>query len=273
MSADAVGTAWATFRAQYEYGSRTGSDLDEQALIDIGEHPEMRHYDLADRTRNRFTGQVDIVPSDVWTFSVSGGVLHDDYPDTVFGLQNVDRAHLLARRRLPRCRTASARVPPTTSSGMRDSSNRTKADSSAAQFNDPPAQLDGRLDRDRQLLFHLRDAAPHRPEHRGAVLVRFQPRERQLPLYDSRGQPDCDAQSAAGRVQQAAAAARRRAPPDDEESRCHRSPISTSRSASTTSRSIPAWSTASSSPARWSWGTSTVPTPRTPSSSACRYLW
>ena len=72
---------------QYEVGSRTGSGLDEQALTDIGEHPEMRHYDLADRTRNRFTGQVDIVPSDAWMFSVSGGLLHDDYGDTVFGLQ------------------------------------------------------------------------------------------------------------------------------------------------------------------------------------------
>src|SRR4029450_10769239 len=61
--------------------------LDAPALIAIGEHPEMRHYDLADRTRNRFMGQVDIVPSEVWMFSVSGGLLHDDYGDTVFGLQ------------------------------------------------------------------------------------------------------------------------------------------------------------------------------------------
>ena len=47
----------------------------------------MRHYDLADRTRNRFSGQVDIVQSNTWMFSVSGGVLQDDYGDTVFGLQ------------------------------------------------------------------------------------------------------------------------------------------------------------------------------------------
>src|SRR5207344_1501544 len=71
VSADAVGTSWATFRVQYEVGSRNESGLDEQALIAIGEHPEMRHYDVANRTRNRFSGQVDIVPSDVWTFSVS----------------------------------------------------------------------------------------------------------------------------------------------------------------------------------------------------------
>lgn len=86
VSADAVGS-WATFRVQYDIGSRTGSDLDEQALIDIGEHPEMRHYDVADRTRNRFSAQIDIVPSDAWMFSASGGILHDDFGNSVFGLQ------------------------------------------------------------------------------------------------------------------------------------------------------------------------------------------
>ena len=42
-----------TFRAHYEYGSRTGSGLDEALLVEIGEQPGMRHYDLANRTRNQ----------------------------------------------------------------------------------------------------------------------------------------------------------------------------------------------------------------------------
>src|SRR5207342_131518 len=87
LSADAVGSSWATFRVQYEVGSRTGSGLDQTQLTAIGEHQEMRHYDLADRTRNRFSAQVDIVPSDAWVFSASGGLLHDDYKNSVFGLQ------------------------------------------------------------------------------------------------------------------------------------------------------------------------------------------
>jgi hypothetical protein len=33
-------------------------------------------------------GQVDLTPTDAWMFSVSGGVLHDDYKNTVFGLQS-----------------------------------------------------------------------------------------------------------------------------------------------------------------------------------------
>ena len=47
----------------------------------------MRHYDVANRTRNKFTGQVDVTPSEVWTFSASTGVGKDDFPDSYFGLE------------------------------------------------------------------------------------------------------------------------------------------------------------------------------------------
>jgi MtrB/PioB family decaheme-associated outer membrane protein len=136
VSADAVGSSWATFRAQYEVGSRTGSGLDEQALIDIGEHPEMRHYDVADRTRNRFTGQVDVVPSDVWMFSVSGGILHDDYGETFFGLQeSTGRTFSLAADyRQPNGLGAGATYNFEWYTGLQQSH---EGDSSDAQFNDP----------------------------------------------------------------------------------------------------------------------------------------
>jgi MtrB/PioB family decaheme-associated outer membrane protein len=88
LQADAVGSAWGTFRAKYEYGSRTGAGLDEALLVEIGEQAQMRHYDLADRNRNLFNAQVDLVPNDLWTFSISGGLTADDYPDSYFGLQN-----------------------------------------------------------------------------------------------------------------------------------------------------------------------------------------
>jgi MtrB/PioB family decaheme-associated outer membrane protein len=136
VSADAVGTAWATFRVLYEVGSRTGSGLDEQSLIAIGEHPEMRHYDLADRTRNRFMGQVDIVPSDVWLFSVSGGLLHDDYSDTVFGLQksNGDTFSLAADYHLPNGMGAGATYNYERYTGLQQSH---EGDDTPPQFNDP----------------------------------------------------------------------------------------------------------------------------------------
>ncbi len=88
LTADAVGTQSISFRAQYELSDRSGSGLDEDLLVQIGEQPDMRHYDIADRNRNRFTGQVDFAPSDVWMFSLSGGIGNDDYPDSYFGLQD-----------------------------------------------------------------------------------------------------------------------------------------------------------------------------------------
>jgi MtrB/PioB family decaheme-associated outer membrane protein len=87
LKADVIGSQWATFRAHYEYGTRSGSGLDEASLEEIGEQPQMRHYDLADRTRARFVGQVDIVPTEALTFSLSGGVGTDDFHDSYFGLQ------------------------------------------------------------------------------------------------------------------------------------------------------------------------------------------
>ncbi|HEY7173134.1 MAG TPA: MtrB/PioB family decaheme-associated outer membrane protein [Vicinamibacterales bacterium] len=136
VSADAVGSTWATFRVQYEVGSRTGSGLNESQLTAIGEHPEMRYFDLADRTRNRFGAQLDIVPSDPWMFSVSGGLLHDDYRNTVFGLQksNGDTVSLAADYHLPSGMGAGATYNFERYTGLQQSH---EGDSSDAQFNDP----------------------------------------------------------------------------------------------------------------------------------------
>jgi MtrB/PioB family decaheme-associated outer membrane protein len=87
FTADAAGSNWAAFRAQYEIADRTGSGLDEQLLVTIGEQPAMRHYDLANRSRKRFTGQVDFLPRGAWVVNASFGVGQDDYDDSYFGLQ------------------------------------------------------------------------------------------------------------------------------------------------------------------------------------------
>ena len=87
FTADVVGNQWATFRAQYEIADRGGSGLDEALLVQIGEQPALRHYDVADRSRQRFSGQVDILPHELWVFSGSLGVGTDDYDDSYFGLQ------------------------------------------------------------------------------------------------------------------------------------------------------------------------------------------
>jgi MtrB/PioB family decaheme-associated outer membrane protein len=87
LAADAVGSQWVTFRARWDSADRTGSGLDEGVLTEIHEQPAMRHYDLANRTRNRFTGQVDILPNEAWMLSLSGGVGEDNFDDSYFGLQ------------------------------------------------------------------------------------------------------------------------------------------------------------------------------------------
>jgi MtrB/PioB family decaheme-associated outer membrane protein len=87
LSADAIGSQWLTFRANYELAGRSGSGLDESVLTQVGEQPALRHYDVANRNRNRFTGQIDVVPNDVWVFSASAGAGKDDYDDSYFGLQ------------------------------------------------------------------------------------------------------------------------------------------------------------------------------------------
>ena len=87
VTADAVGSQWVTFRARYELADRNGSGLNEALLVQIGEQPLMRHYDVANRGRNRFTGQVDVVPNDLWMFSATAGWGEDDFDDSYFGLQ------------------------------------------------------------------------------------------------------------------------------------------------------------------------------------------
>ena len=87
LKADAVGNQWLTFRAHYDHAERTGDGLDEESLIHIGEQPRLRHFDIANRTRDKFTGQLDITPTELVTLSVSAGLGADDYPDSYFGLQ------------------------------------------------------------------------------------------------------------------------------------------------------------------------------------------
>ena len=87
LTADAVGSQWVTFRAQYELSDRSGDGLNEDLLVQIGEQPDLRHYDVADRSRNRFTGQVDVLPNELWTISASAGLGKDEFDDSYFGLQ------------------------------------------------------------------------------------------------------------------------------------------------------------------------------------------
>ena len=194
----------------------------------IGEHPEMRYYDVADRTRNRFTGQADIVPSDAWTFSVSTGILKDDFSNSFYGLQDsTGRTFSLgADFHQPNGLGAGGSYNYERYAGLQRSH---EGDSSAAQFIDP--LRDWTADSTETVNYFSIYADPPRIGRNTEirVLVRLQPRRGQLPLHDPGGQPYHDAQSAAQRVQQAAAAAHRRAAPALQPASPRRSRICTSR--------------------------------------------
>jgi MtrB/PioB family decaheme-associated outer membrane protein len=87
LAADAIGSQWITLRFGYEHADRTGSGLNEDLLVQIGEQPAMRHFDIANRTRSRFSGQVDIVPDERWIVSANFAQGDDDFDDSGFGLQ------------------------------------------------------------------------------------------------------------------------------------------------------------------------------------------
>ena len=94
-SADSVWKAF-TFRGIVERSERRGSGFDERALEEAGEQPDMRHYDVADRDRNRVTALVQITPVKAFAVSGSFAVGNDDYANSGFGLRdNENRAYTL----------------------------------------------------------------------------------------------------------------------------------------------------------------------------------
>jgi MtrB/PioB family decaheme-associated outer membrane protein len=52
VSVDSTGNQYFTVRTKYEYSTRTGSGFDAHLLEEVGEQPDTRHFDIADRDRN-----------------------------------------------------------------------------------------------------------------------------------------------------------------------------------------------------------------------------
>jgi MtrB/PioB family decaheme-associated outer membrane protein len=89
-SIDSIGNPYVTVRAIYEYSTRTGEGFEPELLAEVGEHLEMRHYDLADRDRNRVTALVTVTPVAALGFNFSIGSGKDNFTDTGFGLRDND---------------------------------------------------------------------------------------------------------------------------------------------------------------------------------------
>lgn len=90
VTADSTGNQWVTLRAKYEVAKRSGSGFDLHLLEEVGEHAEMRHYDLAERDRRRFLTTVSVTPLPYLSVHASAGTGNDEYDESGFGLLDSD---------------------------------------------------------------------------------------------------------------------------------------------------------------------------------------
>jgi MtrB/PioB family decaheme-associated outer membrane protein len=93
-SIDSAGLPWGSLRLQYDRAVRTGRGFDEQVLSDIGEQVSLRQFDIADRSRDRVSAIVQVVPLDALALNATVALGDENRPAAAFGLQdNVLRAY------------------------------------------------------------------------------------------------------------------------------------------------------------------------------------
>jgi Putative outer membrane beta-barrel porin, MtrB/PioB len=90
VSLDTTGNQYFGVRAIYEDRERTGDGFDPHALEEVGEISDMRHFDIADRNRQRFTLIANATPGQLIGFTASAGIGRDEYADSGHGLQHFD---------------------------------------------------------------------------------------------------------------------------------------------------------------------------------------
>ena len=90
VSLDSAGNQRFMLRAQYENRQRQGEGFDADALAEVGELSTMRHFDIADRDRTRFTfiGTAGVTSS--IELNASAGVGRDEYTESQHGLLAFD---------------------------------------------------------------------------------------------------------------------------------------------------------------------------------------
>lgn len=90
VSADVTGNPLFGVRALYENRERTGDNFQPEELAHVGELRGMRHYDVADRNRDRFTLIFNAIPSGTFGVTASAGIGRDEYTASDHGLQFYD---------------------------------------------------------------------------------------------------------------------------------------------------------------------------------------
>lgn len=90
VSLDTTGNQYFMFRGVYENRTREGEQFDAHVLAEVGELADMRHYDVANRDRQRFTLIANVMPGGIFGLTASAGVGRDEYRDSGAGLQSFD---------------------------------------------------------------------------------------------------------------------------------------------------------------------------------------
>lgn len=93
VTMDSTGNQYFTLRAKYEYSRREGEGFDQSLLDEVGEQPGMRHYDIANRKRARFSTSVSVNPVPALSLNAGVGTGNDDYDDSGFGLRDNDNTN------------------------------------------------------------------------------------------------------------------------------------------------------------------------------------
>ncbi len=90
---DSVGNRWFTVRTKYEHAQRRGTGIEHgiAELVAISEQPGMRHFDVAERDRDRVTLLGTAMPIANLSLNLSFAAGEDDYLNTTFGL--LDNKH------------------------------------------------------------------------------------------------------------------------------------------------------------------------------------
>ena len=90
---DSVGNQWFNVRTKYEHAQRRGTGIEEgeAELVAINELAGMRHYDVAERDRDRITVIGTATPTSTLAVYLSVAAGKDDYLNSEFGL--LDNKH------------------------------------------------------------------------------------------------------------------------------------------------------------------------------------
>jgi len=102
---DSVGNRWFTVRTKYEHAERRGTGIEHGVaeLIAINEQPGMRHFDIAERDRNRVTVIGTAMPVTNVSVNLSVAAGRDDFLNSVFGLlDNKHRVYSIGADATPR---------------------------------------------------------------------------------------------------------------------------------------------------------------------------